>query len=62
MIPASEMKERFPGTTDGFWGQLRIQGNGPKFVKVGRKVFYRQEDIDVWVASNTLERTDQAAS
>ena len=59
MIPSNEMKERFPGTSDGTWAQHRYKGTGPAYVKVGRKVFYREEDIAAWVQSNTHQRTDE---
>ena len=37
----------------------RTEGNGPRFVKVGRRVHYRRESLDAWIAkqerSNTAE-------
>ncbi|EKO3371311.1 helix-turn-helix domain-containing protein [Vibrio fluvialis] len=32
------------------------------FVKVGRKVFYRQSDLDAFVESNVLTQTRQGAT
>ncbi|MDE5178896.1 helix-turn-helix domain-containing protein [Vibrio fluvialis] len=32
------------------------------FVKVGRKVFYRQSDLDAFVESNVLTQTRQGAA
>ncbi|WP_061229617.1 helix-turn-helix transcriptional regulator [Dietzia cinnamea] len=40
----------------------RHKGTGPKFVKLGSRVFYRPEDIDAWINSNIYERTDKRAS
>lgn len=37
----------------------RHKGTGPKFVKLGSRVFYRPEDIDAWIASNVYVRTDR---
>ncbi|MDO5534148.1 MAG: hypothetical protein Q4F65_05815 [Propionibacteriaceae bacterium] len=62
LIPSSEMKNRIPGTTDGFWAQRRYRGDGPTFIKLGRKVFYRPEDVDAWIADNLHERTDRKAN
>lgn len=31
----------------------RTRGGGPKFVKVGRLVRYRDEDVAEWIASRT---------
>lgn len=40
----------------------RHKGTGPKFVKLGSRVFYRPEDIDAWIDSNVYSRTDRKAS
>lgn len=59
LIPASKMKDRFPGTTDQSWASMRHKGTGPVFVRLGgRKVYYRVEDIDAWIAGNRFSRTD----
>ena len=29
---------------------LRSRGGGPRFLKVGRRVLYRFEDVDAWLA------------
>lgn len=46
-----DLVEIFPGTTAASWVQRRYTGTGPRFVKVGRKAFYRVEDVEAWVAS-----------
>jgi len=37
----------------------RCRGGGPRFIKMGRAVRYRQRDLDVWIESclrdNTVE-------
>ncbi|MCV7191868.1 helix-turn-helix transcriptional regulator [Mycolicibacterium brumae] len=39
--------------------QLRYKGNGPKFVRVGkRKVIYRWADVLAYLDANTMTRTD----
>lgn len=35
----------------------RSQGNGPKFVKLGKAVFYRKDDLDDWMASCRVAST-----
>jgi len=37
----------------------RSQGTGPKFLKLGR-VFYYREDLDVWLKSGVVNSTAQA--
>lgn len=31
--------------------KLRLYGGGPAFIKVGRSVLYRREDLDNWLSS-----------
>ena len=38
LIPAAEMKNEIPGTTDQSWAAMRHKGTGPRYVKLGRKV------------------------
>jgi len=33
--------------------KLRMKGEGPKHVKLGRRVFYRVNDVKAWINSNT---------
>ena len=40
----------------------RHRGCGPKFVKVGRLVKYRQHDLDQWIESRVRENTLQGAA
>lgn len=58
VLTIDDMIARYPGTNRQSWAQLRYRGNGPKYFKVGRKVFYRPEDIDEWEQSQLLTRTD----
>lgn len=38
--------------------QERFRGGGPKFRKLGRRVFYDWDDVLEWVDSHTQQRTD----
>ena len=38
--------------------QERYKGTGPKFVKLGKRVFYDWTDVFAWIEANTLTRTD----
>ncbi len=33
--------------------RMRVEGRGPKFVKIGRCVRYRQRDLLTWITINT---------
>lgn len=60
LIPASVMPSLFEGTTVQTWAALRHRGNGPAFVKVMRRVYYRRCDVEAWIDSNIYIRTDSA--
>ena len=39
--------------------KMRLYGNGPNYVKLGRRVVYRVEDIEVWIAGNRFQSTSE---
>lgn len=59
ILTPDDMVDRFPGTTRQTWAQKRYEGTSPKFFKVGRKVYYRIEDVTAWVESQLKSRTDE---
>ncbi|WP_201408326.1 helix-turn-helix transcriptional regulator [Mycobacterium paraintracellulare] len=58
LIPASQMKTVVPGTTDQTWAAMRHKGTGPRYVKLGRKVYYRRGDLQAWIEANVFTRPD----
>ena len=38
----------------------REAGTGPKFVKLGRRIFYRRADLQAWIADRTCRSTSEA--
>jgi predicted DNA-binding transcriptional regulator AlpA len=49
LLDTDQLAEILPVTADTlrFW---RHTGKGPKYFKLGgKKVFYRQEDVDAWI-------------
>ena len=48
-------------TTPAALAQWRYRGTGPKFVKVGRHVRYRWEDVTDWLDSRARTVTGDAA-
>ena len=38
----------------------RVEGNGPKFVKLGRRVLYRPDDVDDWACDHAFASTAEA--
>lgn len=58
-MSVEDMTERYPGTNRQTWANHRYRGTGPKFFRVGRKIFYRPEDVADWEANSTISRTDE---
>jgi hypothetical protein len=40
--------------------KLRLSGNGPVYCKLGRRVVYRREDLEVWLESHVARNTSDA--
>ena len=38
----------------------RLDGNGPAYLKLGRRVVYDMADLDAWAASNKRQNTSEA--
>ena len=47
------------GFTAGWLAKLRMNGSGPKFIKLGRKIRYARSDLDAWIAAGRLVSTSQ---
>ncbi len=50
-IPAANLLGLHPGTLE----QMRIKGEGPKYVKLGRRVLYRKCDLEDYVATCVVD-------
>lgn len=55
VLPRAVMSPRraaeYLDTTEGTLSQWRHRGEGPPFVRMGRKVVYRVETLDAWLLS-----------
>lgn len=56
LLSQKELSERI-GTKESTLAQWRYLGRGPKFVRLGRKIFYRQQDIDAYIDANVRQST-----
>ena len=45
------------GVTDHTTQGWRVSGRGPKYVKLGKRVYYRVSDVTAWVDSHIHART-----
>lgn len=46
----------------GTLGWLRHQGHGPRFYKLGRRVVYKQSDVEAWLEERLAEGTKGSAT
>ena len=54
LTPPAELS-RLTGIPEGTLAQWRYLGKGPAYVKLGKRVGYRSEDIDHWIKENRVE-------
>lgn len=47
------------GVTNGYLAKLRVIGDGPTYIKVGRSVRYRAGDIDAWLDARRVGSTSE---
>jgi hypothetical protein len=55
---AGESEPLKPNTLE-IW---RLNGKGPRFIKIGKLVRYAQSDLDAWLDSKTCTSTSQYAT
>lgn len=59
LLDTSELADHLtnkPNTIEGW----RIKGVGPRYIKIGRLVRYRIEDVEAWLESQSRTSTSQA--
>jgi len=50
----------YVGLSESTLSKLRLNGNGPVYCKLGRRVVYRPEDLDHWLQSRIARDTSDA--
>jgi predicted DNA-binding transcriptional regulator AlpA len=48
------------GLSESTLAKLRLNGNGPTYCKLGRRVVYRLSDLEKWLESRTTRDTSDA--
>ncbi len=48
------------GISASFWNSARCKGQGPKFLKTGRRVLYRKCDVEEWLSQLQRSSTKQS--
>jgi predicted DNA-binding transcriptional regulator AlpA len=59
VVPASEAA-KLVGLSESTLAKLRLNGNGPTYCKLGRRVLYRPADLEEWLQSRTTRDTSDA--
>ena len=39
--------------------KMRLSGDTPRYIKMGRRVAYRQTDLDNWVSAKSFQSTSE---
>lgn len=52
----------FLGLSQSWLAKLRLSGDGPPYMKVGRQVRYSQADLLGWAAKSLRQSTSETAS
>lgn len=47
------------GLSTSTLAKLRLSGKGPTYVKLGRRVSYRSQDIDTWIELHRVNSTSE---
>ena len=71
MLESSEPQQRmlrtneaatYCGSSASTFEKLRLTGGGPIYSKIGRRVVYRIEDLDNWLAANRRRSTSDTGT
>ena len=58
----TDYSSNYLGISSSKLEKLRVYGGGPPYVKIGRAVRYRVEDLDQWVECQLQNSTSQVQS
>ncbi|WP_367402486.1 helix-turn-helix transcriptional regulator [Kocuria marina] len=56
LITPAQLAEYLSTNVQGL-AQMRYLGTGPAFVKLGKRVMYRENDVQSWLEQNTHTQT-----
>jgi predicted DNA-binding transcriptional regulator AlpA len=59
-LTTHQLAER-TGIASSTWQKRRLSGDGPRYVKAGRSVLYRWQDVESWLLQHTRTSTSDAA-
>jgi predicted DNA-binding transcriptional regulator AlpA len=50
---------RWAKCSESFLNKCRITGSGPRFIRIGRSIRYRQSDLEAWAAGHAAASTSE---
>ena len=50
------------GISKSTLAKLRLKGDGPKYLKIGKTILYRPPDIEEWMAGRIFNSTSEYAA
>jgi len=59
-VVTARVAAKFVGLSESTLAKLRLNGNGPTYLKLGRRVVYRPSDLEQWLESRTARDTSDA--
>jgi predicted DNA-binding transcriptional regulator AlpA len=59
-VVTAKAAARLVGLSESTLAKLRLNGNGPTYCKLGRRVVYRPADLEEWLQSRTTRDTSDA--
>lgn len=59
-VVTARVAAKFVGLSESTLAKLRLNGNGPVYCKLGRRVLYRPSDLERWLESRIARDTSDA--
>lgn len=50
---------RWAKVSESYLNKARLTGDGPRFVRLGRSIRYRQSDLEAWVQASAADSTSE---
>ncbi|OFT59859.1 AlpA family transcriptional regulator [Corynebacterium sp. HMSC05E07] len=52
LLTTEDLIDLAPASSPWVWKRLRAQGGGPRFIYIGRRVYYPREEFLTWLDAN----------
>lgn len=61
LLKPKALAERL-GVTEGCLARWRLSGEGPRFIRAGRRIVYDPRDVQEWLDERRVSSTSQVAA